>query len=106
MFYKGFLKRIIPFFLTFAAGLFIASFFVSIAAPNFNWRRGRSHRMHECWRVNTENEELRRDSYRMKRELEELRRKSWDMPVTAADDIPVYENELPLKAPRRPKHDR
>ena len=36
---KGFFKRIVPFFLTFAVGLFIASFFVTIAAPNFQFRR-------------------------------------------------------------------
>ena len=106
MFYKGFLKRIIPFFLTFIAGLFIASFFVSVAAPNFNWRKGRHHRMHDCKRVSVENDELRRNSARMKRELEELRSRSWDMPVTAVDDVPVYEHELSPKAPRRPKHDR
>jgi hypothetical protein len=109
MFYKGFFKRIIPFLLTFAVGLFIASFFVSIAAPNFNWRRGRSHRTHDCKRIKAENEELRRDYYQIKRELQELRRTSPDI-----NDVEVFQSSdwdappppPPSKAPRRPKHDR
>ena len=50
---KGFIKRVFPFFLTFSVGLFIASFFVSIALPTFRlrndgWRRHEQyHRMLE-----------------------------------------------------------
>lgn len=45
---KGFIKRVFPFFLTFAVGLFIASFFVSVAAPNFQFNRGRrNHREYD-----------------------------------------------------------
>lgn len=49
---KGFIKRIVPFFLTFAVSLFIASFFVSIAAPNFrfNFERRRTHREYDLQR--------------------------------------------------------
>lgn len=36
---KGLLKRLLPFFATFALGLLVASFFVSIAAPNLTFRR-------------------------------------------------------------------
>ena len=34
------IKRIAPFLLTFAVGLFIASFFVTVTAPNFQFKRG------------------------------------------------------------------
>ena len=44
---KGFAKRILPFFLTFAVGLFIASFFVSIAAPSFQFPSRSSRRNHK-----------------------------------------------------------
>ena len=45
---KGFTKRVLPFFLTFAVGLFIASFFVSIAAPSFQFsNRSNSRRNHK-----------------------------------------------------------
>ncbi len=43
---QGFAKRVLPFFLTFAVGLFIASFFVSIAAPNFQFPNRNSRRTH------------------------------------------------------------
>jgi hypothetical protein len=43
---KGFAKRVLPFLLTFAVGLFIASFFVSIAAPNFQFPNRSSRKKH------------------------------------------------------------
>lgn len=65
---KGFLKRVFPFFLTFAVGLFIASFFVSVAAPNFKFNRGRKnhreyHRMMESriQQLEDQNERLQRE---------------------------------------------
>ena len=66
---KGVLRRIVPFFLTFAVGLFIASFFVSIAAPTFRfdggWRRHQQyHRMMEF-----ENQRLNEENSRLKRQL-------------------------------------
>lgn len=51
------IKRFAPFLLTFALGLLIASFFVSVAAPNFsNFKRNRRH--HDCKRTSAENERL------------------------------------------------
>ena len=68
---KGFVKRVVPFFLTFAVGLFIASFFVSIAAPNFQFNRGRrNHRQYDR-RIESENQQLREENSRLKRELAE-----------------------------------
>lgn len=66
---KGFFSRIVPFFLTFAVGLFIASFFVTIAAPTFRFpfrgdRRRHSERdrmmEYENQRLNEENSLLRK----------------------------------------------
>ena len=73
MSYLQIFKRIIPFFLTFAAGLLIASIFVPITTPSFrNADRGGKWRHHrECKR---EKESLRRENDRMRQELDEIKR--------------------------------
>jgi cell division protein FtsB len=54
----GLIKRFVPFLLTFSLGLLIASFFVSVAAPGFQFRnRGWKHR--EFNRLKQENRQLR-----------------------------------------------
>ena len=73
MLYKGVLTRVLPFFLTFAAGLFIASFFISIATPSFNIPR-RSHKYREVQRLRYENQELKRSNWELRKELNEARR--------------------------------
>ena len=72
MSYLSIFKRIIPFFLTFAAGLLIASLFVPIGAPNFpNADRGGKGRFRtECSR---EKESLRRENDRLRQELDAMR---------------------------------
>ena len=94
MSYLAVFKRVIPFFLTFAAGLLIASIFVPITAPNFNgFQNRRSHRMREYRHLKMEVQQLRAEKCRMKRELEELRRinteqtPNWD--AVPAFDLPV-----------------
>ncbi len=65
---KGFFKRIVPFFLTFAVGLFIASFFVTVAAPNFRFNNGlRRHREYHR-AMEFENQRLREENARLKAE--------------------------------------
>jgi hypothetical protein len=65
----GIIKRVLPFFLTFAAGLFIASFFVSLPVPNFNEVRvNRSHRHGKVYRLKAENERLRQELRDLKEE--------------------------------------
>lgn len=68
---QGFVKRVVPFFLTFAVGLFIASFFVTIAAPNFQFRRDfRKHReYHRTMESNIQR--LTEENARLTRELAE-----------------------------------
>jgi hypothetical protein len=68
---KGFFKRVFPFFLTFSLGLLIASFFVSVTAPNFQFRRGfnRHHQYHR--QMEFENQRLREENSHLKRQLED-----------------------------------
>lgn len=70
---KGFAKRVLPFFLTFAVGLFIASFFVTIAAPSFQfpnrgWRK--NHRQYDRQRE-IEIQRLREENMRLKTEAQQ-----------------------------------
>lgn len=73
----GFIKRVAPFFLTLAVGLFIASFFVTIAAPNLRFRRGgfnRHQQYHQ--RMESEIRQLREDKRRLESELEKQKIKN------------------------------
>lgn len=93
---KGFLKRALPFFLTFSLGLVAASFFVTVAAPNFNFKK-RNHRYCREYRENnrlrTENESLRRNNESLKRQLEENELKT----------IQTFELDVPPPPPPAPR---
>jgi len=112
MFYTGLFKRIIPFVLTFAAGLFVASFFVSLAFPNFGgWREGRRSRgFHEKQQLRIENDELREKVRTLRNQNEELRRgiKDWDSDSEILNAVPPVdlEEHHPPRPPKRPKHAR
>lgn len=101
----GVLKRIVPFFLTFAAGLFIASFFVTIASPSFNFQR-RSYKMNEMRRLRDENRELRRRNDMLRMQVEEAGR-------TNGTSFAFDTAEVPLEPPpppppprvRHPRHE-
>lgn len=67
---QAFIKRIIPFALTFALGLFIASFFVSIT-PTFKFRKARFNQRKEMQRLRYENERLELEKQRLQQKLEE-----------------------------------
>ena len=112
MCYTGLLKRFVPFFLTFAAGLFIASFFVSIALPEGNWRSRRGfNKRQEFQRLQIENQELR-DQLRLERiQNEELRRarldENFDFEIPNAVPPPTFEApDHPTAPPKRPKQPR
>ncbi len=105
MMYKGIFKRIVPFFLTFAAGLFIASFFVTIATPNFNFRRG-SNKYREVQRLRTENQELKRTNCELRKQMEELRRNSSEVSVDYVLGDPVFPADAPPPPPKAPRHPR
>jgi hypothetical protein len=89
------LKRIIPFIASFAIGLIIASFFVSII-PSFKIKRG-GHRRHSELRY--ENERLRVENERLKAENEFTR----EVVPMRAEEIPNVEPPVPPMPPVTPK---
>jgi len=112
--YTGLIKRILPFALTFAVGLFIASFFVSIAFPGERWRSGRprGNRWQEMQQLQMENQELRDRLRSMRMELNELRRSSTDLDqeFVVPPDVVIPSTDLeahhPPPPPRKPKQPR
>lgn len=78
MSYPQIAKRFIPFLLAFAAGLFVASFFVSISPPSF---RGFFRASEGCERMHrgkirisvNELQELRDENQRLRNEVQMLR---------------------------------
>lgn len=84
---KGFVIRMLPFVGTFALGLFVASFFVSIVPVSSNnschTRRGRFYEMRQ---LRLENEGLRNENLRLRNEIENFDRslnelnKVWEVP--------------------------
>ena len=96
----GIFKRVVPFLITFAAGLFIASFFITIAAPSFPASR-RQSKFREMRQVRMEVEELRRERDRLKVEIETLRSER-NVTVQATEplaDIDVYAVPPPPPVP-------
>jgi hypothetical protein len=112
MFYTGLFKRIIPFVLTFAAGLFLASLFVPIAFPSLGeWRRARrSHSCHDKRQLRFENEELRQKVRTLKTENQELKRgvHEWDSEAEILEAVPpvLLDEHKPPPPPKRPNHPR
>ena len=76
---KGVLKRIVPFFLTLAIGLFIASFFVDLAPrPLFADRSGR----HPCRDFQSMYYQQREENERLQQQLDQMQQN----PVTLEFD--------------------
>jgi len=91
--FMSLVKRIAPFALTFAVGLFIASFFVTVAAPTFQFRRGFSRHREYHRRIEFENQQLRDENNRLKNRLAEMEKREWvlgtaDVPMTPAPPAP------------------
>lgn len=105
MSYLAIFKRIIPFFLTFAAGLFIASFFIQISAPSFPKGESRRSKRHGYNKLAAENDQLRRENERLRQQNEILRQvhDNWES-STADFVIPVSPDTPP--APPAPRHRR
>lgn len=105
MLYKGVLKRVLPFFLTFAAGLFIASFFVSITTPSFSFPR-KSYKHREMQRLRIENQELKKSNCELRRQLEEARGNS-ETKIAVDGQLPLEFNvPPPPPPPAAPRHSR
>lgn len=95
----GIIKRILPFLATFAVGIFIASFFVSVA-PTFGskWK----NRKAECRRMRHENERLRNENLRLRNELNAERLTLTEIPRIAHEDFKGRGPEFPVEAPPPP----
>ena len=110
MCYTGLFKRFVPFALTFAAGLFIASFFVTI--PTFSGRSERRiQRFQEIQQLHLENDVLRQKNADLEAEVERLRRTSVvDFDRYFQDAVPTIDGDAPLHhppaPPKRPKQPR
>lgn len=98
------LKRVAPFILTFAAGLFIASFFVTIAAPNFNGFKRNPSRYSQFRKAKGDVEGLRREKVRLQAEIEELRTERER--IQTSDAFTVYEAPAPPPPPMVKNKDR
>lgn len=76
---KEFLKRVVPFAAALVLGLFVASFFVTVAAPKFSFKRSeRQHRKHR------EIRELKRENERLRESLAEAQMRLADIEMKQA----------------------
>lgn len=98
---KGLLKRFIPFFLTFAAGLLIASFFVPIL-PNLSFKGGRKRHREMDRQREVEVQRLLDENYSLKLQLEEMRKNQVDENWNGRVGVLPLVHELPAEPPPPP----
>ncbi len=84
----GLLKRFAPFLITFAVGLFIASFFVTIAMPRFQFRRNRV--MRQCQEL----QYYKNENQRLRQELENQQLKTNRLDYVTAPVSPSKLNDV------------
>ena len=100
---KSFVKRIVPFFLTFAVGLFIASFFVTIAAPKFGlgFRRERLERhLADDRRMELEYQQLKEKNSQLEKQLadkDSASESSFEVDAVPAPPMPPMPPPAPVK---------
>jgi len=70
---QAFFKRIIPFIIALALGLFVASFFVSLS-PNLKFKKNRCGKQHDARTLRYEKQRLELENQRLKQRLEESER--------------------------------
>ena len=87
---KGLLKRMLPFFATFAVGIFVASFFVSIGSSSFGHSKSGKCR-HEM--------QLREENLRLQYELDSMRHEQMNVPYFEGEDWEVPNVEEPVLPP-------
>ena len=93
---KGLFKRMLPFFATFAVGIFIASFFVDIGRPRFGRERWKRHEMQ---RMQIENEQQREEIRQLHEQLDGCKMMPSAMDAPDFDEIPL-DIRVPLPPPR------
>ena len=113
---KGFIRRMLPFFATFAVGIFIASFFVNVGMSRFRGRGWERHQQNE--RLLMENDQLRMENEQLHDQLESLdrsphrlnRMKTIDLATGEEIEVAVpFDAPMPPpvpNSPRHPKHDK
>ena len=88
---KGMLKRVMPFLLTLAVGLFIASFFVDLSPTRFRFERGR--RFRELQELRIENADLKNQNAELKEQIRQLSANpvnlKWDVPPPPLPPAPA-----------------
>ncbi len=98
----GLLKRALPFFATFALGLFVASFFVNIGGQRFGYRN------HERGRCRHELQQLREENMRLREEMDSIREytvhppvffENEDMESLTVDEPVLHPPPKPVKPP-------
>lgn len=81
------LKRVAPFVLTLTVGLFIASFFVTVAAPKFEFKRSGFKRHKEYDRQREARlKELQKENDCLKRKMAEMEKRDW---VLGTVEVPM-----------------
>ena len=90
---KGLLKRMLPFFATFAVGIFVASFFVNIGGPRFGHREGGKCR-HEMRELRYEYEQQREEIRQLREQLDDVQ-----MSTTTLDGELPLDIDIPLPPP-------
>jgi len=97
----GLLKRGLPFFATFALGIFVASFFVNIGGSRMGYHdRGRCHR--DMWEMRVENEQLRDENQQLREQLDDARHDDGFRvlgPPPTTLDSPDVSQPVPLPPP-------
>ncbi len=88
---RAIFKRVIPFILALAVGLFVASFFVSII-PNFRFKSNACGKRHEIRMMKQENKRLRWENEQLK-----MRR------MNNGDEMILLEEKVPPPPPLAPK---
>ncbi|MBX3245131.1 MAG: hypothetical protein KF685_11815 [Acidobacteria bacterium] len=115
--YTGIIKRLVPFFLTFAVGLLVASFFVPLSFPSLSGlrmkaeeRRSRIERMrygrHEVMR---ENRQLKEEVIRLRERVAEMESGKGYVRYSELPSIPmntVTEEVQGKRKDRKPRHPR
>jgi len=90
---KGMLKRVLPFFLTLAVGLFIASFFVDLAPRPLVFRegpRGRCHNFESLYYQEHDRAE------RLQQQLDQMQQNA----VRLNDVRPAFDSPMPPPPPK------
>lgn len=83
-------KRIVPFAAALTLGLFVASFFVTVSAPRFNFRRNQENRYRKMQYLERDNQRMQEQIRRQQSRIEELETRR-----TADFENSLDETELP-----------